>query len=64
MNEWLEQAAAGLKAWAPLLTETDALEIAKDLYVAWPDDTPAVALRKFLREVPVDWMAMPAALAA
>lgn len=60
MNEWLEQAAKGLKAWAPLLSDVDALDIAKDLYTAWPDDTPGIALRKFLHEVPVEWNAMPA----
>ena len=59
MNEWLEQAAEGLKAWAPQLSDFDALDIAKDLYTAWPEDTPGTALRKFLREVPVDWNTMP-----
>jgi hypothetical protein len=59
MNEWLEQAAKGLKAWAPLLDDEGAIDIAKDLYAVWPYDTPAVALRKFLREIPVDWSAMP-----
>jgi hypothetical protein len=43
----------------PLLDDAGALDIAKDLYVAWPDDIPATALRKFLREVPVDWNGMP-----
>ncbi|WOB10756.1 hypothetical protein [Piscinibacter gummiphilus] len=59
MNEWLEQAAKGLKAWAPLLDDKGALEIAQELYMAWGNDTPGIALRKFLHEVPVDWNQMP-----
>lgn len=43
----------------PLLSDFDALDIAKDLYIAWPSDTPGTALRKFLCEVPLDWNQMP-----
>lgn len=57
MDEWLKETARLLKVWAPLLTDNHADEIAHDLYVAWPDDTPSIALAKFLREVPVDWKA-------
>lgn len=60
MNEWLAQAAEGLKAWAPLLDDEGAREIAMDLYQAWPGDSPGTALRNFLSEVPVDWNTMPA----
>lgn len=59
MNEWLTQAARLLKARAPLLIDKHAEEIAFDLYVAWPDDKPAIALAKFFREVPLDWKAAP-----
>lgn len=63
MDEWLKESAQLLKRWAPLLTNHHADEIARDLYVAWPEDTPRIALAKFLREVPVDWKA-PAQAAA
>lgn len=57
MDEWLKQAAQLLKERAPLLTDKHADEIACDLYVAWSDDTPSVAIAKFFREVPVEWKA-------
>jgi len=55
MNKWMNEAARFLIARAPLLSDHHADEIARDLYVAWPDDTPRVALAKFLRDVPIDW---------
>jgi hypothetical protein len=60
VDNWRSQVARGIKAWAPLIDDEGALEVAQQLYVAWPDDTPGIALRKYLREVPVDWGAMPA----
>lgn len=57
MDEWLDEMARLLKAWAPLLTDYHADEIARELFTAWPNDTPRIALAKFLREIPVDWKA-------
>lgn len=54
MNEWLVEMARLLKVWAPLLTDYHAEEMAREFFVAWPDDTPRTAMAKFLREVPLD----------
>lgn len=57
MNNWMTEAARLMRQRAPDLTEAHASDIAKDLQRAWPDNTPAIAVAKFFREVPVDWKA-------
>jgi hypothetical protein len=58
--EWLKQAAELLRRRAPLLTDRHLSEIVQDLYLAWPDDTPATALAKFFHDIPEGWNSEPA----
>lgn len=60
MNKWMAEAARLMRQRAPELSEAHANDIAKDLWKAWPSNTPAIAVAKFLREVPVDWKAKSA----
>ena len=55
MNNWMTEAARLTLARAPLLSDELVREIAGDLYRAWPDNAPAVAVAKFFRAVPADW---------
>ena len=57
MNKWMTEAASLMRQRAPDLTESHAIDIAKDLWKAWPSNTPAIAVAKFCRELPVDWKA-------
>lgn len=63
MKNWMTEAARHTLRRAPLLTADHAREIAGDLYRAWPNDTPAVAVAKFFRAVPTDWKRHPLELA-
>ena len=59
MNKWMAEAARLMRERAPLLTDAHASDIAKDLWKAWPSNTPVIAVAKFLREVPLDWKTKP-----
>jgi hypothetical protein len=51
MEWWLATAMDLAQERAPLLTDEHANDLADNLYRAWPDDTPAVAVDKFFRIV-------------
>lgn len=60
MNHWMKEAECLLRERAPLLTEAHARELADDLYRAWPEDPPQLAIAKFFHEVPRGWNTVPA----
>ena len=55
MNTWMTEAARLMRQRAPELSDAHAGDIAQDLQRAWPDNAPALAVAKFLREVPANW---------
>jgi hypothetical protein len=55
MEWWLATAMDLAQERAPLLTDEHANDLADNLYRAWPDDTPAVAVDKFFRIVGPTW---------
>lgn len=57
MKSWTAVAEHLTRQRAPLLSDELVREIARDLYRAWPDNAPAVAVAKFFREVPMGWKA-------
>lgn len=63
MNRWTNEAARALQERAPLLTDAHARELAEDLYTAWPDGPPRLAIAKFFREIPLGWKTEPASSA-
>ena len=57
MKLWMAEAMELAQQRAPLLDDEHARDLADDLYRAWPDETPAVAVSKFFRVMPKGWNA-------
>jgi len=57
MEWWIAEAMELVQARAPMLDDEHAHDLADDLYRAWPDETPAVAVSKFFRVMPKGWNA-------
>jgi len=55
MEWWMAEAMELAQQRAPLLDDEHAQDLADDLYRAWPDDMPAVAVSKFFRVVGPGW---------
>jgi hypothetical protein len=52
---WIAEAMELCQRRAPGLSDGHALDLADDLYRAWPDDEPAEAVAKFFFVMPNGW---------